>query len=61
MDKTILFCLIGIAGLGFTVFVDAQIISLKMEHKAISIGRMAFSVIGILVLAIIMIGRVKSI
>ena len=54
MSETILFCIMGIAGLGFCIFTDVETIKTRMEHKARAIGRIVFCIAGILLLTVIL-------
>ena len=54
MNETMLFCILGIAGLGFCIFTDVEMIKTKMEHKALAIGRIVFFMAGILLLILIL-------
>ena len=53
MNETILFCIFGIAALGFCIFTDVETMKTRMEHKALSVGRIAFCILGILLLTVI--------
>ena len=57
MNETILFCILGIAGLGFCIFTDVETIKARMEHKVLVIGRIVFCFAGILLLAVILLGK----
>ena len=57
MNETMLFCILGIAGLGFCIFTDVEMIKTKMEHKALAIGRIVFCMAGILLLIFVLIGN----
>ena len=54
MNETILFCILGIAGLGFCIFTDVEMIKTRMEHKARAIGSIVFCMAGILLLILIL-------
>ena len=55
MNETILFSIVGIAALGFLIFTDVETIKTRMEHKALSIGRIVFAAAGILLLAVVLV------
>ena len=57
MNETILFCIVGIAGLGFCIFTDVETIKTRMEHKARAIGSIVFCIVGILLLTVILMGN----
>ena len=53
MNETLLFCIVGIAFLGFCIFTSVETIKTRMEHKARAIGRIVFCIVGILLLTVI--------
>ena len=57
MNEKILFCIIGIAALGFCIFTSVDTIRLKMEHKARGGATILFCSAAILLLMIILIGE----
>ncbi len=55
MNEKILFCIIGIAALGFCIFTTVDTVRLKMEHKVRGVGSILFCIVGILLLSVILI------
>lgn len=55
MNETSVFCILGIAALGFVIFTE----EIRREHRALSIGRIVFSIAGILLLTIVLVGEMK--
>lgn len=56
MNEKILFCIIGIAALGFCIFTSVDTIRLKMEHKVRGVVSILFCSAAILLLAVILTG-----
>ena len=54
MNETLLFCIVGIASLGFCIFTSVETIKTRMEHQALAIGRIVFYIVGILLLILIL-------
>lgn len=59
MNETSVFCILGIAALGFVIFTDVETMEIRREHRALSIGRIVFSIAGILLLTIVLVGEMK--
>ena len=57
MNERVLFCIIGIAALGFCIFTTVDTIRLKMEHKVRGTVGILFCIAGILLLSVILIGE----
>ena len=59
MNETSVFCILGIASLVFVIFTDVETMEIRREHRALSIGRIVFSIAGILLLTIFLVGEMK--
>ena len=57
MNERVLFCIIGIAALGFCIFTTVDTIRLKKEHKVRGTVSILFCIAGILLLSVILIGE----
>ena len=57
MNERVLFCIVGIAALGFCIFTTVDTVRLKMEHKVRGSVSILFCIAGILLLSMILIGE----